>query len=182
MPARSSPPSPPAASPPTTSTSTASFLPGPANARSALEALRRTPDLLTAAGLQPPPTLNAFYEAPHRILDTLADLEAVFGPAHEIVLARELTKLHEELLRGPLTGIRATLAGRDTVRGEFVLLLPIAATTAAESAAPTQTVAQAIRALITAGTQEKDALKQVARDRSLGKSDVYREWQRHRNR
>ena len=157
------------------------FLPAKSGERrSALEALRRTPELLAAAGLRPSATLEAFYEAPHRILDTLADLEVIFGPAQPVVLARELTKLHEEFLRGPVCVLRAALVARDSIRGEFVLLLPTIA--AQDQPVPTQTVAQAIRALITAGATEKDALKQVARERSLGKSDVYREWQRHRRR
>jgi 16S rRNA C1402 (ribose-2'-O) methylase RsmI len=71
------------------------FLPEKAGARrTRLEAL--------AAEMQKnrgPRTL-IFYEAPHRILETLADLEAVFGPAVRVVLARELTKIHEEFLRG----------------------------------------------------------------------------------
>ena len=43
---------------------------------------------------------HVFYEAPHRIEDALADVEAVFGAAQHVVIARELTKLHEEFLRG----------------------------------------------------------------------------------
>lgn len=160
------------------------FLPAKAGERrSALEALRREPELLRAAGLPTPGTTEAFYEAPHRILDTLADLAEVFGPAHPVVVARELTKLHEETLRGALSAMRDTLAARDAVRGEFVLLLPVDPETAAPDpvSAPV-TLAEAIRALLSNGTPEKDALKQVARERGLGKSDVYREWQRHRPR
>src|SRR5579863_1517029 len=60
-----------------------------------------------------------FYEAPHRILDTLADLEAVFGADLRIVVARELTKIHEEFLRGPVSQIRNEMQTRDRVRGEI---------------------------------------------------------------
>ena len=52
---------------------------------------------------------HVFYEAPHRILDTLADVEAVFGAAQHVVIARELTKLHEEFLRGPVSELRRNL-------------------------------------------------------------------------
>ncbi len=162
------------------------FLPAKSGERrSALEALRREPDLLRSASLPALGTIEAFYEAPHRILDTLADLADVFGPTHPVVLARELTKLHEETLRGSLATVRDTLAARDAVRGEFVLLLPIDPSTTpdpAEAAAAPPTLAQAIRSLLSSGVAEKDALKQVARDRNLGKSEVYREWQRHRSR
>jgi 16S rRNA (cytidine1402-2'-O)-methyltransferase len=57
-----------------------------------------------------------FYEAPHRILDTLEEMEPIFG-ARAIVLARELTKLHEEFLRGSAAAVRAQLAARPSVKG-----------------------------------------------------------------
>ncbi len=160
------------------------FLPAKSGERrSTLEALRRADQFLATAGLHRPPTLEAFYEAPHRILDTLADLAAVFGPAQPLVLARELTKLHEEFLRGPVATVRDTLAARDSIRGEFVLLLPTGANAPAHTEPqPTQSIAAAIRALLATGLPEKDALKQVARDRGLGKSEIYREWQRQRAR
>src|SRR5271155_5322266 len=66
---------------------------------------------------------HIFYEAPHRILDTLADVEAVFGPEQHVVIARELTKMHEEFLRGSVADLRSQLASRASVRGEIVLML-----------------------------------------------------------
>ena len=117
---------------------------------------------------------HVFYEAPHRILETLADVEAVCGGGHRVVVARELTKLHEEFLRGTAAEVRATLAGRDTVRGEMVLL--VSGEFAAKSAAGS--LGDAMRALIAEGVSEKDALKRVAKERGLGKSEAYREWVR----
>ncbi|HEY0308386.1 MAG TPA: 16S rRNA (cytidine(1402)-2'-O)-methyltransferase [Acidobacteriaceae bacterium] len=119
---------------------------------------------------------HIFYEAPHRILETLSDVEAVFGASHAVVVARELTKLHEEFLRGSVAEVRAKLAARDVVRGEIVLLL--SGEFAAEKAEGS--LAEAMRALLKDGLSEKDALKRVARDRGLSKSDAYREWQRVR--
>jgi 16S rRNA (cytidine1402-2'-O)-methyltransferase len=136
--------------------------------RTALEALRgHTGDTLI------------FYEAPHRILDTLADVTAIFGPAQHVVVARELTKLHEEFLRGAVTEVRATLASRASVRGEIVLLF---APAAAEVTSENHTsIAKEVRELMkTQGLDEKDALKQVARARRMGKSEAYRELQRER--
>ena len=161
------------------------FLPAKSGERrSALEALHRESDLLRSAALPAPGTIEAFYEAPHRILDTLADLAEVFGPAHPVVVARELTKLHEESLHGTLTTVRETLAARESIRGEFVLLLPVdpAAAPSPTDATTLPTLSEAVHALLRSGLPEKDALKQVARDRNLGKSEVYREWQRHRPR
>jgi 16S rRNA (cytidine1402-2'-O)-methyltransferase len=125
---------------------------------------------------------HVFYEAPHRILDTLADVEAVFGPAQHIVIARELTKLHEEFLRGAVEELRAQLAARPSIRGEIVLMLaPSMAEN--ENAAQRVSIAVEVAALVkAAGISEMDALKRVARDRGIGKSDAYRELQREQNR
>ena len=131
------------------------------------------------------PRTNAthiFYEAPHRILDTLADIEAVFGPIQPIVIARELTKLHEEFLRGPVGQLHTQLAGRPSIRGEIVLLL---AAKPADEAAPqqSQSIAAQVATLIkNEGLTEKDALKRVAKDRGIGKSEAYRELQREQSR
>jgi 16S rRNA (cytidine1402-2'-O)-methyltransferase len=123
---------------------------------------------------------HLFYEAPHRILDTLADVEAVFGPSQNVVIARELTKLHEEFLRGPVNELRAQLTARPSIRGEIVLML---APAIVENAAARPNIAIEVAALIkSAGISEMDALKRIARERGIGKSDAYRELQREQNR
>jgi 16S rRNA (cytidine1402-2'-O)-methyltransferase len=124
---------------------------------------------------------QVFYEAPHRILATLEDVEAVFGAAQHVVVARELTKMHEEFLRGPVGEVRAALEGRASVRGEMVLLFAPAAVSASGESAATS-IAEEVRALTKQGLTEKEALKQVARARGLGKSEAYRELQRERGR
>jgi 16S rRNA (cytidine1402-2'-O)-methyltransferase len=127
-------------------------------------------------------TTHLFYEAPHRILDTLADIETVFGSSQHVVVARELTKLHEEFLRGAVSELRTQLSARPSVRGEIVLML---APTALENVSVPQrsSIATEVAALIKSeGLAEKDALKRVARERGIGKSDAYRELQRERNR
>jgi 16S rRNA (cytidine1402-2'-O)-methyltransferase len=120
------------------------------------------------------------YEAPHRVLETLADVEAVWGESVRVVVARELTKLHEEFLRGTAREVRLALAARERVRGEIVLLIE-----AAQPAQPAQSsgsVGQQVSQLMEAERlDEKDALKRVARDRGVSKSDVYRELQRERS-
>jgi len=149
------------------------FLPSkPGERKSLLETVQA--ELRTAAT----PATQIFYETPHRIADALADVEAVFGPAHPIALARELTKLHEEFLRGTVAEVHAKLTARDSIRGEMVLML--SGELAAEDATQVSLPA-AVKALLAAGLDEKDALKQVARERGIGKSDAYREWQRGRN-
>ncbi len=123
--------------------------------------------------------VQVFYETPHRMLEALGDVEAVFGAAHPVVVARELTKLHEEFLRGTVGEVRAELTGRESVRGEMVLLLGGAVDAVAGESV---TVAAAVRALVAGGVEEKEALKRVARERGMGKSEAYREWQRGRGR
>jgi 16S rRNA (cytidine1402-2'-O)-methyltransferase len=149
--------------------------------RTALESLKnRVPHLPTLGPGNNTATPQIFYEAPHRILATLADIESIFGPAQHIVVARELTKLHEEFLRGAVSEVRATLAGRATVRGEIVLLFVPAAAAPASDTHPTSIAAE-VRALMQSESlAEKDALKRVARARNIGKSEAYRELQRER--
>jgi 16S rRNA (cytidine1402-2'-O)-methyltransferase len=123
---------------------------------------------------------HVFYEAPHRILDTLADIQAVFGAAQHVVIARELTKLHEEFLRGPADELRSRLSARASVRGEIVLML---APSPAEPSLTQKSLAAEVTALMKSeGMSEKDALKRVARERGIGKSEAYRELQREQNR
>ncbi len=126
------------------------------------------------------PRTQVFYEAPHRILGALEDVAAVFGPEYPVVVAREVTKLHEEFLRGGAAELRTALDARDAVRGEMVLLL--GALAQAATAAEAEPLAAAVRRLIEQGLDEKEALKRVARERGVGKSDAYREWQRQRGR
>jgi 16S rRNA (cytidine1402-2'-O)-methyltransferase len=126
-----------------------------------------------------------FYEAPHRILETLSDLEAVFGPALRVVLARELTKIHEEFLRGAVAEVRRELAGRDRMRGEMTLLVHAQPTqSGAESSSAThEKIADRVARLISENSiDEKEALKRLARELGQSKSEVYRELQRERAR
>jgi 16S rRNA (cytidine1402-2'-O)-methyltransferase len=137
--------------------------------RSQLEALTRGPQT------------HIFYETPHRVLEALADIEAVFTPQQPVVLAREITKLHEEFMRGPAAEVRATLAARAQVRGEMVLMLHLPET-ASQEARP-ETILEAVKAMMTAEKlSEMDALKRVARERGIGKSEAYRELQREQQR
>jgi 16S rRNA (cytidine1402-2'-O)-methyltransferase len=139
---------------------------------------RRT-ELEALATRQPGLTL-VVYEAPHRILETLADVESVWGNSVHVVVARELTKLHEEFLRGTVEEVRKALLDRDRIRGEMVLL--IEAPAAVEPAKAGGTIQEQLSHWMEAeGLDEKDALKRVARERGVSKSDVYRELQRQRS-
>ena len=124
---------------------------------------------------------HVFYEAPHRIEDALADVEAVFGAAQHVVIARELTKLHEEFLRGSVAEVRAALASR-TVRGEMVLMLAPEAAEAGSTVHKGSIGAEVAALMQAEELSEKDALKRVARERGMGKSEAYRELQREQGR
>jgi 16S rRNA (cytidine1402-2'-O)-methyltransferase len=126
-----------------------------------------------------------FYEAPHRILETLADIEQIFGGLLHAVLARELTKIHEEFVRGTVADLRRELASRDRIRGEITLLIEAPASQARSTGADAPQEAGKIadrvaRLQAEFGVDEKEALKRLARELGRAKSDVYRELQRER--
>ncbi len=157
------------------------FLPERAGAR------RTRLEMLADRGRNGGQTL-IFYEAPHRIADTLADIELVWGPNLRVVAARELTKLHEEFIRGTAAEVRASLADRDRIRGEFVLLLDVEVSGAdpvnqeAISAKRESISDRVARLQSDAGIDEKEALKRLARELGQSKSALYRELQRERAR
>jgi 16S rRNA (cytidine1402-2'-O)-methyltransferase len=110
-----------------------------------------------------------FYEAPHRILEALLAVDAALGP-RPVVMARELTKLHEEFLRGTAREIHAQLAARDSIKGEITLLIG-----KADAPPPDDTpLEEAVEALVREGVPRMDAIKQVARRRGLPKREVYK--------
>ena len=142
------------------------FLPPKAGARrTALEAIRNSP------------RTQVFYEAPHRILDTLRDVVEALGPERHVVVAREVTKLHEEFLRGRAQDVLAELEQRGEVRGEITLLIGKAEETVQTPA--TTSLAERVQELVRdRSVEEKAALKQAAKEFGLSKSEAYRQLQR----
>ncbi len=121
------------------------------------------------------PQTEIFYEAPHRIRETLEDVVATLGPERRVVVARELTKIHEEFLRGTAAEILAIANARE-LKGEMVLLIGPAAEDAAR--VPDLSVRERVDQLIRdEKLDEKAALKKVAKERGISKSQAYREWQ-----
>ena len=111
-----------------------------------------------------------FYEAPHRLRDTLAELLSAFGPERPVSLCRELTKLHEEILRLTL-GEAVAFYTENEPRGEYVLVVA-GAERAAEAVSLEQAVAL-VQALIANGTRTKDAVKQIAEETGVAKNALY---------
>ncbi len=112
-----------------------------------------------------------FYEAPHKLLATLEDMAQVFGQERPISLCRELTKLHEEVIRTTLGGAIA-LYREQPPKGEFVLV--VAGAPKEEKVLPTQADAkQMVTRLMAGGLSRKDAVKQAAQTLGLPKNVVY---------
>jgi 16S rRNA (cytidine1402-2'-O)-methyltransferase len=117
-----------------------------------------------------------FYEAPHRIREALEDIVAVLGPERPMVIARELTKMHEEFLRGTAGALAEQLRDRE-VKGEITILIGKAA--AGEQAAGAIDLHARLREIMRQqNVNEKAALKLLAKERGVSKSEVYREVQR----
>ena len=114
-----------------------------------------------------------FYEAPHKLLATLKDFEKVFGGDRRISLCRELTKIHEEYVR--LTVSEAIAKYEETPpKGEFVLVVSGAEEKIEDFSS--LSVSDHVEMYINEGLSEKDAMKAVAKDRGIKKSDIYAEY------
>jgi 16S rRNA (cytidine1402-2'-O)-methyltransferase len=128
------------------------------------------------------PRTQLFYEAPHRIVETLEDVCEMLGSARQVVVAREVTKLHEEFLRGRADEVMENLKARAAVKGEITLLIGRAEESDAHGAADAPvrlSVRQRVEQIMAEEkVDEKTALKKVAKERGVSKSEAYREWQR----
>ena len=112
-----------------------------------------------------------FYEAPHKLLSTLQSMAEVFGEDRSISLCRELTKLHEEVVRTSL-GDAISMYTQNPPKGEFVLV--VAGCTPEEKPAATpQDAAEKVAQLVAEGMSRKDAIKQAAKELDLPKNVVY---------
>jgi len=153
---------------PTDSFHFSGFLPAKAGARrTALEAIRNSP------------RTEIFYEAPHRIAETLGDIADLLGPERHVVIAREVTKMHEEFLRGRADQVLEQLEGRGEIKGEITLLIGKAGEEAPQARRSAATVAKRVKELMRSEQlEEKAALKQTAKEFGLSKSEAYRELQR----
>lgn len=121
------------------------------------------------AALAAEPRTTVLYEAPHRVARTLADLADVVGPTRKVALARELTKLHEEVWRGPLSEAVEWVQAHPP-RGEFVLVVA-----GAPDAPPADddAVVVALRAELAAGASKRDAAANVAVALGVAKRRAY---------
>ena len=112
-----------------------------------------------------------FYEAPHKLLATLESMASVFGGDRSISLCRELTKLHEEVVRTTLDGA-ISLYTEHPPKGEFVLVVA-GATPEEKTVATADDAATRVAQLMAEGLSRKDAIKQTAKELDLPKNVVY---------
>lgn len=136
------------------------FLPrkGPAR-RAAIEVLRTAPDT------------SVLFEAPTRLVATLRELAETLGPQRPAAVVRELTKLHEEVVRAPLGALATGLAARERIRGEVVVVVGGASAEAIEHS--DDDVRSAVRAEMAAGASRRDAATAVARRLGMPRRQAY---------
>jgi 16S rRNA (cytidine1402-2'-O)-methyltransferase len=163
-------------------------IPGPAAFLAALSASGLATDAFYYGGFLPPKAgqrrraleeaasldcVLLFYEAPHRLVETLEDCAAIVGERRMIV-ARELTKLHEEFARGTPAELAKDFAGRSAVKGEITLLIdkPGNAVRARSS------VREVFEAHVSSGLSKMEAMKATARDCDVSKRDVWSQIER----
>jgi 16S rRNA (cytidine1402-2'-O)-methyltransferase len=141
--------------------------------------------------IQSSPRTQVFYETPHRVKDALADIAEILGPERHIVIAREVTKIHEEFLRGHAAEILETLNARGEVKGEITLLIGkgeesatgVGTSSSVGTGMPVRpTVRQRVTQIMAEEKlDEKAALKKIAKEMGISKSEAYRELQRSRS-
>lgn len=112
-----------------------------------------------------------FYEAPHRLTKTLDELFSALGD-RKIAVCRELTKINEEVIRTTLSGA-VDYYKTVTPKGEFVLIIEGAPKEEENSLAKTLSVEEHVEHYISLGMSKSDAMKATARDRGVGKSEIY---------
>jgi len=128
------------------------------------------------------PRTQVFYEAPHRVKQAVTDIVEVLGRDRHIVVAREVTKLHEEFLRGRAGEILDALKSRGEIKGEITLLIGKAEESEARvgtGALARPSIRQRLQQIMAdEKLDEKVALKKLAKELGVSKSEAYRELQR----
>jgi 16S rRNA (cytidine1402-2'-O)-methyltransferase len=120
-----------------------------------------------------------FYEAPHRIRETLEDIVEVLGLTRHVVIAREVTKLHEEFLRGSASDLLEQVKARGELKGEITLLIGKAEDHPKVAEATPPRIRQRLQEIMARDNLDQmAALKAVAKEFGISKSAAYRELQR----
>jgi 16S rRNA (cytidine1402-2'-O)-methyltransferase len=124
------------------------------------------------------PRTQVFYEAPHRIKEAVQDVVEILGGERPLVIAREVTKIHEEFLRGRASELLGTLDGRGDIKGEITLLIGKGEEGQQKVATGVSVRQRLQQVMAEEKLDEKTALKKIAREMGVSKSKAYRELQR----
>lgn len=167
---------------------TVSVIPGPCAAVSALAASGLATRKFTFEGFLPAKITEKtrelealssewrtmiFYEAPHKLLSTLSAMKKAFGGERKITLAREITKLNEEFIRTTLEEAEKLFTEKEP-RGEFVLIVEGKEKTEADESLLSLSIPEHIELYLYEGLDKKEAIKKVAKDRGVSKSEIYK--------
>jgi 16S rRNA (cytidine1402-2'-O)-methyltransferase len=128
-------------------------------------------------GIKASPRTQVFYEAPHRVKEAVNDVVEILGTDRQVVIAREVTKIHEEFLRGRAGDVVEILNARGDIKGEITLLIGKAEE--GRKVAASESMRQRIERIM--GEEKLDAkaaLKRIAKEMGVSKSEAYRELQR----
>jgi len=126
------------------------------------------------------PRTQVFYEAPHRVKEAVEDVVEILGAERHVVIAREVTKIHEEFLRGRASEVLAALNARGDIKGEITLLIGKAEETERKAATGVSARQRLHQIMAAEKLDEKAALKRIAKEMGVSKSEAYRELQRSR--
>ena len=124
------------------------------------------------------PRTQVFYEAPHRLKESLQDIADILGIDRQIVIAREVTKMHEEFIRGRAGDLVETLNARSEIKGEITLLIGKEEGTSQKSPDRVNIRQRLNQIMAQEKVDEKSALKKLAKELGVSKSEAYRELQR----
>jgi len=128
--------------------------------------------------IQASPRTQVFYEAPHRVKEAVEEVVEILGGERQLVIAREVTKIHEEFLRGRASEVLETLNARGDIRGEITLLIGKAEETERTVAAGVSVRQRLQQIMAEEKLDGKAALKRIAKEMGVSKSEAYRELQR----
>jgi 16S rRNA (cytidine1402-2'-O)-methyltransferase len=130
-------------------------------------------------GIRDSARTQVFYEAPHRVKETLEDIVEIMGGQRHVVIAREVSKLHEEFLRGQAAEVLETLKAGGDIKGEITLLVGKMEATDQKASPSRISIRERVEQIVgEEKLDEKAALKKVAKEMGISKSAAYREWQR----
>ena len=134
----------------------------------------------TLESVKASPRTQVFYEAPHRLKEAVEDVVEILGADRQLVIAREVTKIHEEFLRGRAGEVLEILKARGDIKGEITLLVG-KAEEGQQKIAVGVSVRQRFQQIMSQEKlDEKAALKRIAKEMGVSKSEAYRELQRSR--